>query len=80
MKLLDKTDKEIIEIANPIWNNLFKTSNAKDYGGWTAFMLACSNGHKDVIRLLLDRWTIQTELIDLNVRRSNIPQVSYPHI
>ena len=89
--------------------------NAKDYVGWTAFMLACSkrhkdvvksilehskimkvnevnaetdaafmlacsNGHKDVIRLLLDRWTIQTELIDLNVCRSNIPQVSYPHI
>ena len=45
-----------------------------------AFMLACSNGHKDVIQLLLDRWTIQTELIDLNVRRSNIPQVSYPQI
>tara|TARA_B100000029_G_scaffold426380_1_gene435242 strand:+ start:274 stop:624 length:351 start_codon:yes stop_codon:yes gene_type:complete len=35
MKLLDKTDKEIIEIANPIWNNLIKTSNAKDYGGFT---------------------------------------------
>ena len=30
MKLLDKTDKEIIEIANPIWNNLIKTSNTKD--------------------------------------------------
>ena len=35
MKLLDKTDKEIIEIANPIWNNLIKTSNTKDYGGFT---------------------------------------------
>ena len=35
MKLLDKTDKEIIEIANPIWDNLIKSSNIKDYGGFT---------------------------------------------
>ena len=35
MKLIDKTDKEIIEIANPIWDNLVKTSNIKDYGGFT---------------------------------------------
>jgi len=35
MNLLDKTDKEIIEIADPIWDNLVKTSNIKDYGGFT---------------------------------------------
>ena len=35
MKLLDKTDKEIIEIASPIWDNLVKSSNIKDYGGFT---------------------------------------------
>ena len=35
MKLLEKTDKEIIEIANPIWDNLVKASNTKDYGGFT---------------------------------------------
>ena len=35
MKLLDKTDKEIIEIAKPIWDNLVKASNIKDYGGFT---------------------------------------------
>ena len=35
MKFLDKTDKEIIEIADPIWDNLVKTSNIKDYGGFT---------------------------------------------
>ena len=35
MKLLDKTDKQIIEIANPIWENLLRTSNIKDYGGFT---------------------------------------------
>ena len=35
MKLLDKTDKEIIEIAKPIWENLVKSSNIKDYGTFT---------------------------------------------
>ena len=35
MKLLEKTDKEILEIANPIWDDLVKYSNNKDYGGFT---------------------------------------------
>tara|TARA_B100001996_G_scaffold150063_1_gene114181 strand:+ start:189 stop:539 length:351 start_codon:yes stop_codon:yes gene_type:complete len=35
MKLIDKTDKEIIKIAQPIWDNLIKCSNIKDYGGFT---------------------------------------------
>jgi len=35
MKLLEKTDKEILEIANPIWDNLIKCSNNKDYSGFT---------------------------------------------
>jgi hypothetical protein len=35
MKLLDKTDKEIIDLAKPIWDNLVKASNIKDYGGFT---------------------------------------------
>ena len=35
MKLLEKSDKEIQEIAQPIWDNLVKTSNIKDYGGFT---------------------------------------------
>ena len=35
MNLLEKTDEEIIEIANPIWDNLIKCSNNKDYGGFT---------------------------------------------
>ena len=35
MDLLKKTDEEIIEIANPIWDNLVKSSNQKDYGGFT---------------------------------------------
>ena len=35
MKLLEKSDNEIKEIAQPIWDNLVKTSNIKDYGGFT---------------------------------------------
>ena len=34
MKLLEKTDKEILEIANPIWDDLVKYSNDKDYSGF----------------------------------------------
>ena len=35
MEFLKKTDKEIQEIAQPLWDNLVKTSNIKDYGGFT---------------------------------------------
>ena len=35
MKLLEKTDEEILEIANPIWDDLVKYSNDKDYSGFT---------------------------------------------
>ena len=35
MKLLEKTDEEIIEIANPIWDDLVKYSNNKDYSRFT---------------------------------------------
>ena len=32
---MDKSDDEIIKIASPIWSNLVKSSNIKDYGGFT---------------------------------------------
>ena len=32
MNLLEKTDEEIVKIANPIWENLIRSSNNKDYG------------------------------------------------
>ena len=35
MSLLEKTDEEIVKIAQPIWANLVKSSNIKDYGGFT---------------------------------------------
>ena len=38
--------------------------STKDESGYTPFMLACMNGHKDVVKLLLD----QSERIELNAR------------
>ena len=35
MNLLDKSDEEVIKIASPIWSNLVKSSNIKDYGSFT---------------------------------------------
>jgi len=35
MSLLDKKDEELFKIAEPIWDNLVKSSNMKDYGGFT---------------------------------------------
>ena len=35
MSLIEKSDEEIIKIADPIWDNLVKSSNIKDYGGFT---------------------------------------------
>ena len=35
MDILSKTDDEIFEIAKPIWNNLVRSSNLRDYGGFT---------------------------------------------
>ena len=35
MKLLEKTDEEILKIANPIWDNLVQCSNNKNYSGFT---------------------------------------------
>ena len=35
MSLLEKSYEEIINIADPIWANLVKSSNIKDYGGFT---------------------------------------------
>lgn len=35
MSLLKKTDEEILEIANPLWDDLIASSNKKDYNGFT---------------------------------------------
>ena len=35
MSIIDKSDEELTKIAEPIWDNLIKSSNIKDYGGFT---------------------------------------------
>ena len=35
MDLLSKSDQEIFEIGKPFWDNLVKSSNLRDYGGFT---------------------------------------------
>ena len=35
MDLLSKSDNEIFEIGIPLWENLVRSSNLKDYGGFT---------------------------------------------
>ncbi len=35
MKFIDKPDEEILEIANPIWDNLVDSSNRKDYADFS---------------------------------------------
>ena len=35
MSIIDKSDEEIIKIAEPIWANLVRSSNIKDYGSFT---------------------------------------------
>ena len=35
MSIVNKSDSEIIKIADPIWENLVRSSNIKDYGGFT---------------------------------------------
>ena len=34
MNLLEKTDEEILEIANPMWDDLVESSNKRDYLGF----------------------------------------------
>jgi len=35
MGIIEKSDEEIIKIAEPIWANLVMSSNIKDYGSFT---------------------------------------------
>ena len=35
MSLIEKSDEEIIKIADPIWASMVKSSNMKDYGSFT---------------------------------------------
>lgn len=37
MNIIDKTDEEILAIANPMWADLVKYSNEQNYGAFTRY-------------------------------------------
>ena len=84
MNLLEKTDKEILEIANPLWDDLVKCSNNKDYGGFTkhfsAQMLFSANeveiGKQCVNNKLLTNLSKQKEFFGC-LRRNNYVTVLF---
>ena len=68
MKLLKKTDKEILEKANPIWDNLVQCSNNKDYSGFTKhFSAQMLYGANEVE--LGKQWANNKLLTDLSKKR-----------
>ena len=84
MKLLKKTDEEILEIASPIWDDLVKYSNNKDYSGFTkhfsAQMLYGANeveiGKQWVNNKLLTSLSKQKEFLGC-LRRNNFVTVLF---
>ena len=68
MNLLEKSDQEIIDIANPIWDNLVRSSNIKDYGGFTKdFSSQMLFGANEVE--LGKQWTNNKLLTDLSDKK-----------
>ena len=68
MNLLEKTDSEILEIANPLWDNLVKCSNNKDYSGFTKdFSAQMLYGANEVE--LGKQWSNNKLLISLSKQR-----------
>ena len=84
MELLEKSDKEIKDIAKPIWDNLVKSSNIKDYGGFTkdfsSQMLYGANevelGKQWASNKLLTSLSEQQEVLGC-IRRDNFITVLY---
>ena len=68
MSLLDKTDEEILEIANPLWDNLVKCSNNKDYSGFTKdFSAQMLYGANEVE--LGKQWSNNELLVSLSIQK-----------
>ena len=68
MNILDKKDEEIFKIAEPIWDNLVKSSNMKDYGGFTRdFSSQMLYGANEVE--LGKQWSGNELLINLSQKR-----------
>ena len=68
MDLLKKSDKEILEIASPLWDNLIICSNSQDYFGFTknfsARMLMGANEPE-----LAKQWANNEVITSLSIER-----------
>ena len=68
MILLDKTDEEILNIATPLWDNLVKCSNNKDYSGFTKdFSAQMLYGANEVE--LGKQWSNNELLVSLSIHK-----------
>tara|TARA_Y100000590_G_scaffold470225_1_gene662880 strand:+ start:433 stop:783 length:351 start_codon:yes stop_codon:yes gene_type:complete len=68
MSLINKKDEEIFKIAEPIWDNLVKSSNLKDYGSFTRdFSSQMLYGANEVE--LGKQWANNTLLTNLSLRK-----------
>ena len=84
MNLLSKTDEEIFSIGKPFWENLVRSSNMKDYGGFTkdfsSQMLYGANevelGKQWASNKLLTSLSEQQEVLGC-IRRDNFITVLY---
>ena len=80
MNLLEKTDEEILEIADPLWDELVESSNKQDYLGFIkhfskAMMLAASDveiGKQWVNNEMLTSLTNEREFFGCLRRNSHI--------
>ena len=50
MNLVEKTDDEILKLANPIWDGLIESSNKKDYGAFSMVNLPVLGSRRDRVR------------------------------
>ena len=49
MKIIDKTDEDILELSHPMWADLIKYSNEKNYGAFTRnFSTAMKMGANEI--------------------------------
>ena len=84
MSIIDKSDEEIIKVAEPIWANLVRSSNIKDYGSFTkdlsSQMLYGANevelGKQWASNKILTSLSEQQEVLGL-IRRDNFITVLY---
>tara|TARA_B100001741_G_C16186225_1_gene429253 strand:+ start:216 stop:566 length:351 start_codon:yes stop_codon:yes gene_type:complete len=84
MSLLDKTDKELLEIAIPLWKNLITSSNNKDYSSFVKdFSAQMLYGANEIE--LGKQWTKSELLVNLSekydflgcLRRNNFVTVLF---